>query len=387
MHTTLGEGTKKANSNLIFQGYLSADELIDFKDNIYFKKADNFSVDEDVKKFYSQKICETNAAKFAKWSPTNKLLNFLNSDLKINLNDLKFLQNQSTAQNASLVINSLAEQNLNLIVGSADSNAETLIKNEISSYAPNNREGRNILFGRRENAMAAIANGIALHSNFRPIISSSLSSFDLMKSPIKAAGMMKLKILYLFNDEINEEIKNASVFTTFDQLNNLRMTSNLQLFKPYDENELKGAFEYYFNDSSQPIAIITNVKEMPHLAETDKAKFKEGAYYILKSKSNPWTLIGSGQELHNLYNIAKKNKISLISSANIQNLEKLNYLSSKAISFESSMSIGWSKLAKFNFGIEDFDNSHSENQMSQTFELNEKTITKKIEKILKAKKS
>lgn len=79
---------------------------------------------------------------------------------------------QATRNLSGVMINRLKDILPNLIGGAADlaPSTKTYMKGE-GDFSSTNRAGRNLHFGVRELAMAAIANGIALHGGLRPYVS------------------------------------------------------------------------------------------------------------------------------------------------------------------------------------------------------------------------
>lgn len=70
---------------------------------------------------------------------------------------------QATRKHSKLILNAIAQQLPSFVGGAADTSPSTLTDLECSKdFTKSNRMGRNIRFGVREHAMAAIANGIAL---------------------------------------------------------------------------------------------------------------------------------------------------------------------------------------------------------------------------------
>ncbi len=69
--------------------------------------------------------------------------------------------------------------------------------NELSPFSKDNYKGRNINFGVREHAMAAIANGLAL-AGYRPFVSTFLSFSDYLKPALRLSCLMNLPVTYIF---------------------------------------------------------------------------------------------------------------------------------------------------------------------------------------------
>ena len=100
------------------------------------------------------------------------------------------------------MINRLKDILPNLIGGAADlaPSTKTYMKGE-GDFSSTNRAGRNLHFGVRELAMAAIANGIALHGGLRPYVSTFFVFSDYVKPMARLSALMKLPVTYVFTHD------------------------------------------------------------------------------------------------------------------------------------------------------------------------------------------
>ena len=103
-----------------------------------------------------------------------------------------------TANN--IILNILADKFPNIIGGAADvaSSTKTFLEEE-GFFGAENRRGRNIAFGVREHAMAAIANGISLYTGFKVFVSACL--IFLLSSPaLRMSAIMKQPVfIFLYS--------------------------------------------------------------------------------------------------------------------------------------------------------------------------------------------
>ena len=98
----------------------------------------------------------------------------------------------ATRATSGTMINRLAKRLPNLVGGSADlaPSNKTNIKDG-GDYSAENRAGRNIHFGVREHAMAAICNGMALHGGLRVFCGTFFVFSDYMKHAMRMSAIMK----------------------------------------------------------------------------------------------------------------------------------------------------------------------------------------------------
>lgn len=64
-----------------------------------------------------------------------------------------------------------------------------------------NHSGRNIHFGVREHAMAAVATGLALHGGVIPYSSTFLTFSDYMRPAMRIASLSRVRSLYIFTHD------------------------------------------------------------------------------------------------------------------------------------------------------------------------------------------
>ena len=93
----------------------------------------------------------------------NNLWNqFINGE--VNFENLDLKHSAATRVNGGKLLKKIGESNKFILGGSADLAASTKQIISDSTYSSKNRSGQNIEFGIREHGMAAIVNGISLHS-------------------------------------------------------------------------------------------------------------------------------------------------------------------------------------------------------------------------------
>jgi transketolase len=133
--------------------------------------------------------------------------------------------------------------------------------------------------------MGAIANGMALHSNLKPFVSTFFVFSDYMKPAIRLASIMKLPITYVFTHDSIYVGEDGPTHEPIEQLAMLRSVPNLNVLRPSDEKEVKAAYEIAYNSKLNPTAIILTRQNIISLNETSKNKMKKGYYNLIKNNS------------------------------------------------------------------------------------------------------
>ncbi|WP_369086049.1 transketolase [Metamycoplasma spumans] len=375
-----GENLIKEDIASLFGNQLSQNELEEFKDKTKFQKTDLFDIYNDVKDAYLKRAAYLESIA-NKWTASDALINYINDEVKENINDIGINSEENLKSNVELLLNNISDKYQNIFISSSNLSNFQKMKSLNGVYASNNRLGRALLIGQRRFAMANISNGLALHSNFRPIIFSPLVFSSYMLSAIRTSALMKLKVLYIFSHDSVLINKSGPIYQPIEQLAQLKAIPELVVLRPCDINELKGALEFYLNSATGPVVISLGENILNNIKNSSKNEFKEGSYYLLRSNSK-YTLISAGRDIEVAYKIANELNISLISAGNIKNLDKLNYRKEFAISFESLSKFGWSKYAKYNLGIDSFGITGSDIEIAKHFYIDKNSLKEKIQKII-----
>jgi len=191
-----------------------------------------------------------------------------------------------------------------LIGGSADLYGSTL--NYIAAdkdFDPSNRSGRNIRFGIREHAMAAIANGIAYDGLFRPSVATFLVFADYSRPPMRLAALSKLPVLYIYTHDSIGVGEDGPTHEPVETISALRLIPNMEVIRPADPEETAGAFAAALERTDGPTLIALTRQAVPVLNEIPphlrRAGVLKGAYVALQESAPLETiLLSSGSELY-----------------------------------------------------------------------------------------
>ncbi|NOX58469.1 MAG: transketolase, partial [Planctomycetes bacterium] len=188
-----------------------------------------------------------------------------------------------------------------LVGGSADlaPSTKTLIPDADDMQA-NNRGGRNMRFGIREHAMAAICNGMCL-SKLRPFGASFMVFTDYARPSIRLSALMGLPVIYVFTHDSIGVGEDGPTHQPVEQVAALRAIPNLDVFRPGDANETVAAWDHALSATDRPVLLALSRQNVPTL---DRTKFCDaeltlrGGYVLTKDSGVPQIiLIGTGTEL------------------------------------------------------------------------------------------
>jgi transketolase len=198
-----------------------------------------------------------------------------------------------------------------VIGGSADLYGSTL--NYIASdkdFDPTNRAGRNIRFGIREHAMAAIANGIAYDGIFRPSVATFLVFADYSRPSMRLASLSKLPVVYIYTHDSVGVGEDGPTHQPVETVSALRLIPGLDVIRPGDPEETAGAFAAAFSHTEGPTLLALTRQAVPIFNEVPVATRREGVLkggYVAVRETAALThiLIGCGSELQHAVAAAK----------------------------------------------------------------------------------
>ena len=197
------------------------------------------------------------------------------------------------------IINRLAEKIPNLFGGSADlaPSTKTLMKKH-KDFQPDNHGGSNMRFGVREHAMAAIANGIAVHGGFRTFAATFFIFTDYMRAGMRLSALMQLPVTYVLTHDSIGLGEDGPTHQPIEHLTALRSMPNMITFRPADGKETAMGWRTAITSESTPVSLILTRQNLPLFEETGSGALKGG--YILKEIGDgepELLLMASGSEV------------------------------------------------------------------------------------------
>ncbi len=253
------------------------------------------------------------------------------------------------------ILNEIASKIPSLIGGSADlvCSTKTYIEGG-KDITSEDFSGKNIYFGVREHAMAAICNGITLFDGTRTFCSTFLVFSNYMMPAIRMSAMMNLPVWYFFSHDSIFVGEDGPTHQPVEQITQLRAVPNLLVFRPCDPIELIDCFDVALK-TRQPCAFLYARQSLPILAVGKEGEASKGAY-VLESDPDPIiTFLASGSEVELVVNAKKLlNKedipVEIISFPSVDLYEKLKKpivpKGSIVIAVEASNDYYWHKFTK-----------------------------------------
>jgi len=202
------------------------------------------------------------------------------------------------------VLNVLAQNIPWLLGGSADlgpSNKTLLTDTDAGDFQADNPSGRNLHFGIRENAMAAIVNGLSL-SKLRPFGATFFIFSDYARPAMRLSALMELPAIFIFTHDAMGDGEDGPTHQPVEHLASLRAIPGLVVLRPADANEVVEAYRYIMQLRHEPAVLTLSRQALPTL---DRSKYApasgvaRGAYVLADAPGgNPDViLIASGSEV------------------------------------------------------------------------------------------
>jgi transketolase len=285
-----------------------------------------FKLDEKVKIFFDQHL-EQQKKKYDQWQQAWKKWEkdhpqlakawqeALDADIQgaqALLEQLPVKASVATRSSSSEALNALASHFPWIVGGSADLSCSdnTFIKSQ-KVLSKDHWLGRNIKYGVREFAMAAIACGIAQTRLWKPFVGTFLTFSDYMKNAIRLCTIMQLPVIYQFTHDSVFLGEDGPTHQPIEHLAGLRAIPGLQVIRPADVHEVRAAWLWALQTKG-PTALILSRQAVTTFEATQKAPDEgvgRGAYIIYEpQKQNgklDWVLLASGSEVSLALEVAK----------------------------------------------------------------------------------
>jgi transketolase len=314
--------------------------------------------------------------------------------------DIKPLASRKASEK-TLIALTLKENSL--IGGSADLAGSNNTKTKTQKIIePEKFDGNYIHYGVREHAMAAMMNGIALHSKFIPYGGTFLIFSDYCKPAIRLSALMEKQVIYVMTHDSIGLGEDGPTHQPIEQLSGLRSIPNLYVLRPADRMETIECWEIALKNKKTPsvLSLTRQNLEPIRLKFSNTNKCSLGAYEILRSNKNiNITILASGSEVNLAKKVSKNlakdriySKVISVPSQEIFQKQSQGYKNKimketkYVFSIEAGRTDCWKKyIGKdgLSFGIDDFGKSAPYEDIYNHFGLSVKNISSKIKNFLR----
>ena len=322
--TVIGFGSKNQGTNKVHGAPIGAEDFESVK-KAYKWDAEDFEISEDVYETFRNGIAKRGKEANEAWDKLLKeysekypedykeLMAGINRELPDNfLDQVKRYNHEdkalATRASSGEILQDLAKISRNIWGGSADlfSSNKTNIK-ETEALRDETPAGRNLWYGVREFAMAAIGNGIMAHGGTFHHVSTFFVFADYLKAAVRLSALSHLPLSYVMTHDSVAVGEDGPTHEPIEQLAMLRSIPNTIVLRPADANETRLAWKVALESKDKPVVIALTRQNVPNLKETeDLTSIDKGAYIIKDCEKPELLLIATGSEVALALDSAKK---------------------------------------------------------------------------------
>jgi transketolase len=169
-----------------------------------------------------------------------------------------------------------------MIGGSADLTGSVFTNWSGSVPVLADRPGNYVNFGVREFAMAAIANGLALHGGFIPYVGTFLTFSDYMRNAVRMAALMRIRSIFVFTHDSIGLGEDGPTHQSIEHAASLRLVPGLEVWRPCDTVETAVAWGEALRHADRPSALLFTRQNVPapKRAGTERVEIARGGYVL-----------------------------------------------------------------------------------------------------------
>ena len=300
-------------------------------------------------------------------SESKNMLNaLLNPDFsKINFPDFSG-KKLATRDSNGIIMNEIARSLPGFIGGSADLAPSNKTELKGMGDFPN---GRNIHYGIREHAMAAINNAIARYGLFLPFSATFFIFSDYLKPSARIASLMSVRHFFIFTHDSIGVGEDGPTHQPIEQLSTLRAMPNFYTFRPADGNENALCWKAALNLRA-PSAFVLSRQGLAPLEKGELGGVENGAYLLKRAQNAKITLIASGSEVELCVkaaeilaargigaNIVSAPCFDLLCEQPREYVDQIIDPATKVIAVEAASALEWYKFADEIYSMKSFGES------------------------------
>ena len=304
--------------------------------------------------------------------------------------------NQCQAEGATIASRKASQNSLSqfgpllpeILGGSADLAGSNLtIWDGCKGVTREDANGNYIYYGVREFGMSAIMNGLALHGGFIPYGATFLIFMEYARNAVRMSALMKQRVIYVFTHDSIGLGEDGPTHQPIEQISSLRLTPNMNLWRPCDTVESAVAWKHAIQREDGPSSLIFSRQNLPHQERNAQqvADIEKGAYILSDSDGQPDLIfIATGSEIGLAQEAAIKlrkagHNVRVVSmpSADVFDQQSAEYTQkvlplevSARIAIEASIADYWYKYVGIDgrvIGMTTFGESAPANQLFEEF--------------------
>ncbi len=317
--TVIGFGASNQGTHKV-HGAPLGDEGVAFAKHSYKWEHETFHVPEEVQTRFNETIIEKGQKAEDAWNEKFETYRKAYPELAQQFEDAFAgklpegwkeslpVHNVGDADKATRVTSSEAIQALGDAIpyfwgGSADlSSSNNTMNQKDSDFSADNYAGRNIWYGVREFAMAAMMNGILLHGGTKTYSGTFFVFTDYLRPAMRLAALSQLGATYVMTHDSVAVGEDGPTHEPVEQLSSFRGMPNMNVIRPADGNEVSAAWATAIESFDNPTLLVLTRQGLPVLEGTKEKAFEgvsKGAYVLSPQEGEKpeGILIATGSEV------------------------------------------------------------------------------------------
>ncbi|QOP42745.1 transketolase [Sulfurimonas sediminis] len=299
-----------------------------------------------------------------------------------------FEKADATRNTNGKILNAIAKAIPGFIGGSADlSPSNKTYLNDMGVFP----KGKNIYFGIREHAMAAIANAMALYGPLMPFTSTFFVFSDYLKPAARIAALTGIQQFFVWTHDSIGVGEDGPTHEPIEHLSQFRALPNFYVWRPADGAENVAAWKTALTMKKSPSAFVCSRQGLAVVPAPVKGEISRGGYLLASDENATITLIASGSEVE----LALKTKEALNEKGLFANVVSVpcydlfieqdqNYINeiilqdTKKVAIEAARGLEWYRLADVVIGMDTFGASAPAKELFEKFGYTVEAILEKL---------
>jgi transketolase len=206
----------------------------------------------------------------------------------------------ATRASSQRALEALVPATPELVGGSADLTGSNLtFVKSMGTVSPGSYAGRYIHYGIREHAMAAAANGMAVHGGLIPYTGTFFIFSDYMRPALRLGALMRQRVIHVLTHDSIGLGEDGPTHQPVEQLASLRAMPNFYVFRPADTLETAECWELAIRRTEGPSALVLSRQAVPALRiDASENLCARGGYVLIEAEGpRQATLIATGTEV------------------------------------------------------------------------------------------
>ncbi len=295
---------------------------------------------------------------------------------------------EATRSTNGKVMNAIAQAIPSFIGGSADLSPSNKTELKNMGIFP---KGRNIYFGIREHAMAAITNAMGLYGGLLPFSATFFVFSDYLKPSARIAALSGIQHFFIWTHDSIGVGEDGPTHQPIEHLSQFRALPNFYVWRPADGAENVVAWQVALEMKNAPSAFVCSRQNLDLLPKPVSGEIRKGGYLVAKDDNAVLTLMASGSEvslaLHVKEALNEKGVPANVASIPCFDLfieQEQSYIDSiidpqsKKVAIEAARGMEWYRLADEVIAMEGFGASAPAGELFKKFGFSVDSILQRI---------